>query len=83
MYPIKSLFNFSHLLSNLSEVSTSQQLQVRGQGTGLYHLLEPPFVKRGTKKNIISHCGILDPGLLRHKCKGALGGGKKARQVRL
>lgn len=39
----------SYFLPDLCEVSTSQQLQVRGQGAGFYHLPEPLLLKWGAK----------------------------------
>lgn len=71
----------SYLLSNLSEVSTRQQLKVRGQGTSLYDLLEPRFLMGRAKQDIISQSGILDPGLLWHKRQGTLE--RKTLKVRL
>lgn len=71
----------SYFLSNLSEVTPRQQFQVRGQGAGLYHLLEPPFFMGRAKQDVIPQSGILDPGLLWHKGKGTLDR-KTSRRVR-
>lgn len=62
----------SYFLSNLGEDTPGQQLQVRRQGTGLYHLLEPLFVKGRAKQDIIPQSGILDPSLLWRKGEGTL-----------
>lgn len=63
----------SYFLSDLCEFTTSQQLQVRGQGTGFYHLAETLFVMGGPKEDIVPECCILNPGLLWHKGERALG----------
>lgn len=63
----------SHFLPDLCEFSTSQQLQVGGQGAGFYHLPEPLLLQGGAKEDVVPERRILDPGLLWHKGEGALG----------
>lgn len=62
----------SYLLSDLSEDAPRQQLQVGSQRAGLDHLLECLLFMGSTEEDVVLQSGVLNPSLLRHKCKGAL-----------
>lgn len=62
----------SYLLSDLSEDAPWQQLQVGSQRAGLDHLLECLLFMGSTEEDVVLQSGVLNPSLLRHKCKGAL-----------
>lgn len=56
---------FSHLLADLSHVSTGQHLQVGGQGAGLQDAAVLLLVVGLPKQDVVTQRGVLDPGLLR------------------
>lgn len=69
---------FSHLLANLSHVSTGQHLQVGGQGAGLQDAAVLLLVVGLPKQDVVTQRGVLDPGLLRDVGHRALGKHRQA-----
>lgn len=72
--PFKVPWNSKYLLSNLSQVSSRQHLQVLQEGTGLQNLLVSLFIKLGSKEDVVLYGAILYPGLLGDIGYGALDG---------